>query len=157
MRCTINGTSLMIFCVFSKTFEKIVPQINVIYLARQDGAQSFELQRSAHGVVPAGTKKERKTTRVLLSFLVLLRRIELRTPWLKVKCSTSWATGAYSFLYPQTSLRRICYAGIFWLHRSALMPSFYQCRVTQDAANAVCELRTPWLKVKCSTSWATGA
>ena len=56
----------MIFCVFSKTFEKIVPQINLISLARQDGAQSFEIPRFAHGVVPAGTKKERKTARVFL-------------------------------------------------------------------------------------------
>ena len=27
--------------------------------------------------------------------LVLHRRLELRTPWLKVKCSTAWANGSY--------------------------------------------------------------
>ena len=36
--------------------------------------------------------------------LVLHRRLELRTPWLKVKCSTAWANGAlrYWYIIPQT-------------------------------------------------------
>ena len=29
--------------------------------------------------------------------LVIHRRFELRTPWLKVKCSTDWANGSYPF------------------------------------------------------------
>ena len=33
----------------------------------------------------------------LSRFMVTHRRFELRTPWLKVKCSTDWANGSYSF------------------------------------------------------------
>ncbi len=46
-----------------------------------------------------------KRTCICKSFFMLHRRIELRTPWLKVMCSTSWANGARSS-EPHNSITR---------------------------------------------------
>ena len=43
------------------------------------------------------TKKKRQlSSENCRFFLVIHRRVELRTPWLKVMCSTYWANGSYS-------------------------------------------------------------
>ena len=46
------------------------------------------------------SKKDNIRMLRMLSFLVTHRRLELRTPWLKVKCSTVWASGSNVFALP---------------------------------------------------------
>ena len=50
--------------------------------------------------------------------LVLLRELESRTPWLKVRCSTDWATGANNF------------KAIIWYHIRGEKSSVFRKKVT---------------------------
>ena len=58
------------------------------------------------------------------------------TPWLRVRCSTNWASGAYIKMYVKLS---------------------DLCLMTSQVHRQGFEPWTPWLRVRCSTNWASGA
>ena len=62
--------------------------------------------------------------------LMRLQGLEPWTPWLRVRCSTNWASGAYIKLLQALNLQ---------VHRQGFEPW------------------TPWLRVRCSTNWAKSA
>ena len=75
--------------------------------------------------------------------LVIHRRFELRTPWLKVKCSTDWASGSFG-----RGSRIRTYA---WRSQSPLP---YRLAIPLLAPEAGFEPATSWLTVTRSTGWA---
>lgn len=71
-------------------------------------------ESTANAFYPVQIAKNKKTAEVnRQDFLVLHRRFELRTPWLKVKCSTGWATGAFWIVPYYISIKRRVCQGIF--------------------------------------------
>ena len=73
---------------------------NFAPLTRSRSARRFAMLRipfATRNVFAFNTRANKKTgtARVPVFLLVLLRELESRTLWLKVKCSTNWATGAF--------------------------------------------------------------
>ena len=93
--------------------------------------------------------------------LVHHRGLEPRTHWLRVSCSTNWAKGAYFFKVQQYGGKqmvrpeRLELTHLWYqLLRLARLPVPPRSQV-KLVIHRRFELRTPWLKVKCSTDWAS--
>ena len=64
----------------------------------------------AEGVLHSKTKRDATAS---LFVLVTHRRLELRTPWLKVKCSTVWASGS-NFHYQSIIPHKVYFVNTFF-------------------------------------------
>ena len=100
--CTAEKAVQFFLCKTSwQTAEDVVSRARPRY---NKGAQVSNFDTSSHN---RHILIKRLPIWQALFSLVLLRRIELRTPWLKVMCSTFWANGSYSFsclnIIPQKS------------------------------------------------------
>ena len=79
--------------------------IRIVLLAKNSPPDCFlNAQTLASSNLRPFGQKENSHTLCDCSFLVIHRRFELRTPWLKVKCSADWANGPYLILKKMAGL-----------------------------------------------------